>query len=113
MNRNKWIRALMILLTLSGLASLAAAQDVVHVVSGVVTKVDSGTKTMAVKTSDGTEHVFKYTENTAVRGAHEGSEAAKAGLMDTLLQRQRGLAGRRTLHESRRRRCSTPSNGSR
>jgi hypothetical protein len=90
MNRNRLIRALMILLTLSALASLAAAQDVVHVVSGVVTKVDSGTKTMAVKTSDGTEHVFKYTENTAVRGAHEGSEAAKAGLMDTYFKGKEG-----------------------
>lgn len=90
MNRSSWARKLMIGLALSGLVSVATAQDVVHVVSGVVTRVDSGTKTIAVKTSDGAEHVFKYTERTSVHTYHEGSEAAKAGLMDTYFKGKEG-----------------------
>ena len=44
------------------------AEDVVHAVSGIVKSVDKGTKTMVVKTSDGTEHTIKWTDQTTVKG---------------------------------------------
>ncbi len=39
----------------------AIAEDLVHVVSGVVKSVDKASKTVVVKTADGTEHTIKYT----------------------------------------------------
>ena len=90
MNRMKWARQGMIAVLVVGLASIATAQDVVHVVSGVITKVDKDAKTLSVKTADGTEHVFKYTEKTAVHAAHQGGEDAKAGLMDTYFKGKEG-----------------------
>ena len=44
----------------------AAAEDVVHAVSGVVKSVDKTSKTMVVKTADGTEHTIKWTDKTTV-----------------------------------------------
>jgi hypothetical protein len=41
-------------------AGLHAADDVVSAVHGVVTKVDAGTKTIVVKSKDGTEHTIHY-----------------------------------------------------
>ena len=62
-------------------AQSMAADDVVHAVSGAVTKVDKTSKTFAINTADGTEHVFKYTDNTMVRAAKDtGSDAKKGGL---------------------------------
>jgi hypothetical protein len=58
------------------------AEDVVHAVSGVVKSVDKGTKTVVVKTADGTEQTIKYTSKTTVEGAKEaakGTEKASAG----------------------------------
>src|SRR6516165_10578176 len=57
--------------------SVYAADDVVSAVHGTVTKVDSATKTMAVKTKDGTEHTVHYTEKTAVWGADKTAAGAK------------------------------------
>jgi hypothetical protein len=57
-----------------------AAEDVATAVSGTVKKVDSGTKTMVVKTADGTEHTFHYAKKTTVHGA----EATEAGSKDAL-----------------------------
>jgi len=45
------------------------AQDVVHAVSGIVKSVDKGTKTMVVKTAEGTEQTIKWTDKTTVAGA--------------------------------------------
>ncbi len=47
----------------------AVAQDVVHAMSGIVKSVDKGTKTMVVKTADGTEQTIKWTDKTTVAGA--------------------------------------------
>jgi hypothetical protein len=56
------------------------AEDVVHAVSGIVKSVDKTTKTMVVKTSDGTEHTIKWTGKTTVEGAKAtGKGAADAG----------------------------------
>jgi hypothetical protein len=55
------------------------AEGITHVVSGVVKKVDTGTKTMVVKAADGTEHTVKYTDKTAVKGAKDTGGAIKEG----------------------------------
>jgi arginine repressor len=54
-----------------------AADDVVSAVHGTVTKVDSATKTMVVKTKDGTAQTVHYTEKTAVWGADKTATGAK------------------------------------
>ena len=43
-----------------------APQDLVHDISDVVKKVDKGTKTVLIKTADGTEHTIKYTDKTTL-----------------------------------------------
>jgi hypothetical protein len=86
----KWAGQLLVIALISGLVGIAAAQDVVHMVSGVVTKVDKDAKTIGVRTADGTEHVFKYSDKTLVRGYHESSSAAKAGVMDTYFKGKEG-----------------------
>jgi len=55
------------------------AQDVASVVHGTVTKVDHGTKTMVVKTADGTEHAVKVTGKTTYQGSKEGFDGIKEG----------------------------------
>ncbi len=45
------------------------AEDVVHAVSGIVKSVDKESKTMVVKTKDGTEQTIKWTDKTTVEGA--------------------------------------------
>jgi hypothetical protein len=56
----------------------AFAEDVVHAVSGIVKSVDKASKTMVVKTSDGTEHTIKWTDKTTV----EGAKATGKGIAD-------------------------------
>ena len=69
---------------LFGLVTLAA-QDVVSAVDGTVKKVDSGTKTVVVKTADGAEHTFHFLGRTVVHGAEataKGSKDAFNGLKE-------------------------------
>jgi hypothetical protein len=54
-----------------------ADNDVVTAVRGTVTKVDAAAKTIAVKTADGTEHAFHFSEKTTVHGAHATATGAK------------------------------------
>jgi len=61
----------------------AAAEDVVHAVSGVVKSVDKTSKTMVVKTTDGTEHTIKWTDKTTVKGVDASGKAVAAGSVDT------------------------------
>jgi hypothetical protein len=68
----------------------AFAQDVVHAVEGAVTRIDKTGKTIAVKTADGTEHVFKYTERTAIRASAETAHGAKMGALDTYFAGKEG-----------------------
>ena len=56
----------------------AVAEDVVHAVSGIVKSVDRTSKTMVVKTTDGTEHTIKWTDKTTV----EGAKATGKGVAD-------------------------------
>jgi hypothetical protein len=57
----------------------ASAEGFTHVVSGVVKKVDKDSKTMVVKTADGTEHTIKYTDKTAIQGAKDAGGDVKEG----------------------------------
>jgi hypothetical protein len=81
----------------------AIGEDVAHAVSGVVKSVDKDSKTFVVKASDGTEHTFKWTEKTSVKGAKdtgkgvaEGSEGAAKGTekasVETYLGAKKGSA---------------------
>lgn len=54
-----------------------AAQDVVSAVHGTIEKIDSTSKTMVVKTSDGTEHAIHFVDKTAVHGADASAATAK------------------------------------
>jgi VCBS repeat-containing protein len=55
-----------------------AADDVATAVEGVVQKTDAATKTLVVKTADGTEHTIHFVKNTTVHGA----DATAAGSKD-------------------------------
>ena len=57
----------LLLLCVIALSCSAFAQDAIHAVTGAVTKIDKTGKTIAIKTTDGIEQVFKYTERTAIR----------------------------------------------
>ena len=62
-----------------------AAQDAATAVEGTVKKVDAGTKTVVVKTADGTEHTFHFVGRTTVHGteaAAKGSKDAFHGLKE-------------------------------
>ena len=59
------------------------AEDVVHAVSGIVKSVDKDTKTMVVKTSDGTEHTIKWTDKTTVTGVKDAGKGVAAGSVAT------------------------------
>lgn len=56
---------------------LQAAEDAVTTVHGTITKLDSTTKTMVVKTKDGTEQTVHFTDKTAVWGADKTAAGAK------------------------------------
>ena len=59
-----------------------AADDVVSAVHGTVTKVDRGTKTIAVKAADGTEHTLKYAGKTTVHGTEAGAKDGYKGIKE-------------------------------
>jgi len=61
-------RAVLLLLAACFAVAVARAQDVTHVVSGTIEKVDAGAKTIAVKTADGTVETVKFTGKTTVEG---------------------------------------------
>jgi hypothetical protein len=53
------------------------AQDVATAIHGTITKLDSSTKTMVVKTKDGSEHTVHFVDKTAVYGADKTAAGAK------------------------------------
>ncbi len=57
--------------------SVRAADEVSNAVHGTITKLDSVTKTMVVKTKDGTEHTVHFVDKTAVWGADKTTAGAK------------------------------------
>jgi hypothetical protein len=74
MNR-VWKMALVAVLV----ASVSVAQDVVSFFKGTIKKVDSATKTIVVKTADGTEHTVKVTDQAVITGTKKGFEGLKDG----------------------------------
>jgi hypothetical protein len=89
MLRERMMKGLLLCLLITGAAS-ALAQDVVHAVAGAVTKVDAAAKTIAVKTADGTEEVFKYTAKTSMRGARAVAKGAKVAGVETYMAGKEG-----------------------
>ena len=71
-------------------AQMWAAEGAVHAVAGAITKVDKATKTFVLKAADGTEHVFKYSEKTAVRDAHHAVKEAKKGGLESYMEGKEG-----------------------
>ena len=71
----KTIGSLVLALLLA--TTLYAADDVVTAVHGTISKIDSGTKTVAVKTADGTEHSLHFVAKTTVHGADASAAVAK------------------------------------
>jgi hypothetical protein len=51
-------------------------QSSTNVVTGTIDKVDTGAKTVAVKTADGTVDTVKYTDQTTVHGLKDAGKAA-------------------------------------
>ena len=71
-----------VLLAVAGLAfaaSMSLAQDVVSFLHGTVKKVDKATKTVVVKTKDGTEHTVKVASDDTVKGTKDGFDGLKEG----------------------------------
>jgi hypothetical protein len=52
------------------------AQSSTNVVTGTIDKVDSGAKTIAVKTADGTVETVKFTDKTTVHGLKDAAKGA-------------------------------------
>ena len=62
-----------------GVSPSLFADDMTHMVKGVVKSVDKGTKTMVVKTADGTEHTIKWTDKTAIKGGKDVGDGIAEG----------------------------------
>lgn len=72
------LAALAVALTV-GLSQSALADEATHVIKGVVKSVDKGTKTMVVKTADGTEQTVKWTDKTATKTGKDVGDAVAEG----------------------------------
>jgi hypothetical protein len=57
--------------------AIRATEDVANAIHGTITKLDSATKTMVVKTKDGVEHAVHFGDKTAVWGADKTAAGAK------------------------------------
>ena len=66
------------------------AQDVSHWITGVVKSVDKGTKTVVVKSADGTEHTIKYTDDTVVKGSKDVAKGTEKASVDTYVAAKTG-----------------------
>ena len=76
-------------ITIGGL-SASAQDDVFHIVKGVVKSVDKDTRTIVVKTADGTEHTIKYTDSTVVKGSKDVAKGTETASVDTYLAAKTG-----------------------
>jgi hypothetical protein len=66
-----------VILALLLVSAAHAAEDVVGAVHGTIKKVDSASRTIVVKTADGTEHSMHFLDRTAVHGVIASAQAAK------------------------------------
>jgi len=69
--RAAFVIAIVAVLTFSLGQRISAQEDVVHILKGTVKSVDKDSKTMVVKSADGTEHTIKWTDKTSVDGGKE------------------------------------------
>jgi len=60
-------------------AAICTAQDVASFIHGTVKKVDHSTKTVVIKTADGTEHTVKVTDDATIKGSKDGFDGLKEG----------------------------------
>lgn len=81
---------LAVLVAVAGCQVAAFAEDAVHVVSGFVKHVDHDTKTIVVKTADGTEHTIKWTGDTAWEGTKESGKGLKDGAKVSVKYTEKG-----------------------
>ena len=84
-NRSKGLLCGLLILAMSISWQSVFAEDVAHMVSGVVKSVDKDTKTMVVKAADGTEHTIKYTDKTAVKAGKETGAGVEKGSVDAYM----------------------------
>ena len=68
-----------LIVTLTLVSTVCLAQDLVSVIHGTVKKVDKTTKTIVVKSADGTEHTIKVTDQATVHGTEKGFDDIKEG----------------------------------
>ena len=66
-----------VVLALLLVSTAYAAEDVVSAVHGAIKKIDATTKTIVVKTADGTEHTMHFLDKTTVHGVDASAAAAK------------------------------------
>jgi hypothetical protein len=66
------------------------AEDVAHMVKGVVKSVDKDSKTFVVKTADGTEHTIKWTDQTVVKGSKDTGKGVEKGSVDSYMGVKKG-----------------------
>lgn len=59
--------------------TFCVAQDLFSIVHGTIKKIDKTTKTIVVKTADGTEHTIKVTDQAVIHGTKEGFDGLKEG----------------------------------
>jgi hypothetical protein len=64
------------LVALCCVAVSQGAQSSTNVITGTIEKVDSGAKTIAVKTADGSVETVKFTEKTTVHGLKDAAKGA-------------------------------------
>jgi hypothetical protein len=65
-----------LLLAIASCITLSAAANATDVITGIIDKVDSAAKTIAVKTADGTVQTVKFTERTTVHGLKDAGKGA-------------------------------------
>lgn len=70
------LRVLSLLLALGLFLALSPRASATDVITGVIEKVDSAGKTIAVKTADGTVTTVKFTEKTTVHGLKASAKGA-------------------------------------
>jgi hypothetical protein len=66
----------LVLVAVCCVAASYGSQGSTNVITGTLGKVNSGTKTMAVKTADGTVETVKFTDKTTVRGLKDAGKGA-------------------------------------
>lgn len=79
---SKWrvaVLAAIALVLTTGALQRASAEDLTHIVKGVVKSVDKDSKTMVVKTADGTEQTIKWTDKTTMEGGKDVGEGVAEG----------------------------------